>query len=51
MEFRKLSSDFSPKEQQLLENKLKNNTYKITKHTSIRQKEKIITEDEIYETI
>jgi hypothetical protein len=43
LEVRKLYSDFTDREKQLLIEKLKSNTYEITKHTVIRQKEKKIT--------
>lgn len=51
MEFRKHYLDFTSSEKAELYKYLKEDDYKITKHTSIRQKEKIITEKEIHRAI
>ena len=50
MEFRKYYTDFSTKEEKLLNTYL-GKEYNIGEHTIIRQKEKIITKDEIQRAI
>jgi hypothetical protein len=51
LEFRKHYTDFTKAEYKLLNERVKQNNYKLTSHTIIRQKQKKITEDEIYRAI
>jgi hypothetical protein len=51
MEFRKLYNDMTSREKTEIHNKLKGRQFNITSHTIKRQKEKIITDDEIQRAI